>query len=256
MFGCLSYWCVGGLEGFGLEATGISLPLIVACMHGGEGEVFAGADGLLAAQVAVAGELLSGRHHFGAEPIHKLSKGLNLAARRVAFLEVAHEADADGGEINAIAFHMASQQLLRPARPCFDLAIAGIDTVADYEVVGESVLHAALAVGPIIDGGVAVFDRAVVDDNPLPVIGAHADAGGVCADACEEVFGGKGGRHLEFLADADDIAGKFVGALKVGHAYAVGEGDAAERVTTLDDVDRARVGVGCISCIGRIGWDL
>ena len=97
----------------------------------------------------------------------------------MGFFEIANEADADGGEVEFVAFYVAAEELFLPAGADFDLAVARIDAVADYEMVGQSVLHAASAVGGVIFGGVAVFDRAVMHDDASPVARANVDARGL-----------------------------------------------------------------------------
>ncbi len=80
---------------------------------------------------------------------------------------------------------MSAEKLFFPARADFDFAVAGVDAVADHEVVGEAVLHSAAAVGGVVFGGVAVFDRAVMHDDAAPVAGAHIDACGFTASRAQ-----------------------------------------------------------------------
>ena len=208
-------------------------------MHGSQWEVFAGADGLLAPKVAVASKLFGIGNHVAAKPVHELGEGRELPPGRVGGLKVAHEANADRCKIDVVVFDVAAEQLFCPSRTDLDLAVAGVDAVADDKVIGEPVLHAALAVGAVVNGGVAVFDRAVMDDDTSPIVGAHINLCGFGAYVAEQIFGRNGDGHEKLLTDPDHIARQIVGPLELADTESVDEGDAPESVAPLHDVDVA-----------------
>ncbi len=120
--------------------------------------------------------------------------------------------------------------MIGPARADFDFAIARVDAVADQKVVGEAVLHAALAMGGVVFFGIAVFDRAMVDDDTLPVVAPHGNLGGSNADVRQEVFCAADSWDAQRLSDADHVAGNVVGALEVADADAVAKRDGSKGV--------------------------
>ncbi len=212
--------------------------LAEAAVQGGEGEVFAGADSLFAFDFAVSSEADFALEDGALKPVDEEGEGLKLFAGGAFDLEVADEADADGDEVELVVFDVPALELAGPAGADFDLSVAGVDAVADDEVVGEPVLHAALAVGASVGFGVAFFDSAVVGDDGFPVGAFEADACGFCADGAEgvEVGGGLGGDD-EFLSDFDEVAAKVVAAFEGADGGAVALGDTAEGVAAFDGVD-------------------
>ena len=78
-------------------------------MHCGKWKILAGADRLLPAEVAVAGELFGIGDDVAAKPVHELGEGVELTAGRMVRLKVTYEADADGGEIDTVAFYVPSK---------------------------------------------------------------------------------------------------------------------------------------------------
>lgn len=217
-------------------------------MHGAEREVFPGTDGLFALDFAVAGEADLAAQDRSLEPIDEEGKGLQLLAGGSFDLEIPDEADADRDEIELVVFDVAALELLRPAGTDFDLAVAGVDAVADDEVVGESVLHAAFAVGASVGFGVAFFNGAVVSDDGLPIRALHVDAGGLGTHGAEgvEVRGGLRGND-EFLTDLDEVRAQVVTAFQGRDGRAVALGEAAEGVAAFDGVNS---GTGC-QCLSQ-----
>ena len=212
---------------------------VIPRVHRGQREVLPGANGLLAAQVAVAGEVGRARDDVAAEPVHELSKGGELALCRMRRFEVPHETNADGGQIKLIAFYMTAEQLLSPAGADLDLSVARVDAVADDKMVGKAVLHAPLAVGAVVDGRVAVFDRTMVDDDALPVVGADINLGSLGAHALEKIFGRDGRGHLELLPYADQIARDAIRTFQISDGNTVRKRDPAEGVAAFDYINIA-----------------
>ena len=67
--------------------------------------------------------------------------------------------------------HMAAVDLTSPAIADFDFTVARGSAVADHEMVGEAVAHAAdIPVVVIKDAGVPLPGSTVVDDNELPAL--------------------------------------------------------------------------------------
>lgn len=216
--------------------------LAEAAVQGGEGEVFAGADSLFAFDFAVSGEADFALEDGALKPVDEEGEGLKLFAGGAFDLEVADKADADGDEVELVVFDVPALELAGPAGADFDLSVARVDAVADDEVVGESVLHAAFAVGASVGFGVAFFNGAVVSDDGLPIRALHVDAGGLGTHGAEgvEVRGGLRGND-EFLTDLDEVRAQVVTAFQGRDGRAVALGEAAEGVAAFDGVD-ARAG--------------
>src|SRR4029434_8738820 len=97
-----------------------------------------------------------------------------LSARWFIAVEIADEADAKGDVIEVITMHMAALQLLPPAVANFDFAIARGRSVANDEMVGESILHVPNAAMVVFKGaGVALARPSVVDGDVAPAAFAH-----------------------------------------------------------------------------------
>jgi len=65
---------------------------------------------------------------------------------------------------------MTAFQLLEPPASNLDLAILGIDAIADDEMVRQAVFHPSCAVFPVVNGGIAIFGAAMVGNNPPPSV--------------------------------------------------------------------------------------
>ena len=147
---------------------------------------------------------------------------------------------------------MASLDLTLPAIADVYFSVGGVDAVADDEVVGEPVLHSAVA--PVVmlhaaDAVVAV--GAVVDDDVLPAVAPDARpvdlAQGRTGDGGRLGLGWFAGRafgDLEFLAGLDGVW--IFDAVGLGDRRCGGfifVGDRAQRVALLDGVSE-RLGLG------------
>lgn len=212
-------------------------------MQGSEGEVFPGADRLLAFDFAVSGEANFASQDGALEPVDQKGEGLELLAGRAFDLEVTDEADADGDEVELVVFDVPALELTGPAGTNLNLAVAGVDAVADDEMVCEAVLHAAFAVGATVGFGVTFFNGAVVGNDGFPVGAFDADASGFGTDGVEGVVVGGGlSRDDELLADLDEVAAKVVASFEGGDRCAVSLGDAAEGVAAFNGVDAGTCG--------------
>ena len=151
------------------------------------------------------------RHHFP-EVLNKLNQRGGLARAQAGSTEVADQADADGDFVQGFAGEVPALDLSAPAVADLDLAIAGIRAVADDEMVGHAVFHAALLRMEVVkDFGVPAAGAAVMDDDILPVaqpVLRRLDLGANRLDkppiGCGRLFGGRsrrfgrsrgGGRH-------------------------------------------------------------
>ena len=198
---------------------------------------------MLALDFAVTGEADLAAENRALQPIDQKGKGLQLLAGGALDLEIPDEADADRNEVELVVFDVPALKLLGPAGTDLDLTIAGVDAVANNEVVGEPVLHAAFAVGASVGFGVAFFDGAVVRDDGLPIGTLNVDACGLGAHGAEgvEVGGGLRGDD-EFLPDLNEVSEQVVAAFKGGDGRTVALGESAEGVAAFDGVN---AGTGC-----------
>ncbi len=105
-----------------------------------------------------------------------------MFGRGFLLFEITDEANADRDLIDGVVAHVTTFDLAKPAGANLDLAVARIDAVADDEVVGEAVFHAAGAVGFVVDGGVAVAQGTVVADDHFPATGFDLQGLGCGAD--------------------------------------------------------------------------
>ena len=171
------------------------------------------------------------------QPIDQEGKGLQLLAGGALNLEIPDEADADRNEIELVVFDVPALELFGPAGTDLDLTIAGVDAVADDEVVGEPVLHPAFAMGAPVGFGVAFFNGAVVRDDGLPIGTPYVDARGLGAHSAEgvEVGGGLRGDD-EFLSDLNEVTAQVVTAFKGRDSRTIALGKTAEGVAAFDGV--------------------
>lgn len=223
-------------------------------MHRRQWEILARADRLFAFELTVARKFDFLAEHLALQPIHQLREGVQLLLAGMGLLEIADEADADCGEVELVALYVAAEQLLVPAGAHFDFSIARVDAVADHKVVGQAVLHAALAMSGIVFPRVAIFDRAVVHDNTAPVVAANVDFGGRNTGHRKLIdqWCVAGGRDLQLLVDSNEIVVQAVGLFDCADADAVSDGDVPQGVAFLHDVNRVRFG-GCDGCASGNG---
>jgi hypothetical protein len=94
---------------------------------------------------------------------------IELCAHRLVAIEVPHQTNAECNIVEIIAVHVAAVDLPPPAVTYFDLAIASRCSVADHEMISESILHSADVPMVVIENrGVPLSRAAVVYDNVLP----------------------------------------------------------------------------------------
>jgi hypothetical protein len=84
-------------------------------------------------------------------------------------IEIADQTNAEGDVVQVIAVNVAAIDLPAPAVPHFDLAVAGGSSIADHEMISESVLHSAEMPMVIIERRrVSLTRSTVVHDDILP----------------------------------------------------------------------------------------
>ena len=102
---------------------------------------------------------------------------VELCARRLVSIEIAHETNAERDVVQIIAVHVAAIDLASPAIADFDLAVTGRCAVADHKMICESVLHATHMLVIIIKHTrIALPRAAIVHDNELPPTPLHRRA--------------------------------------------------------------------------------
>lgn len=107
----------------------------------------------------------------------QLLGGLELRARRLVPVEIAHQANAEPDVVHVIAVDVAAPRLPHPAIADLDLAVARRCAVADHEVIGQPVPHPAHAPMIIIENARAPLARAaIVHDDKLPAGPLHRRA--------------------------------------------------------------------------------
>ena len=114
-------------------------------MHLHCGEKAAWTRGTAGIDFLIHSEANSFPHRVGAQIIDQLADGQYPLRRRPGQLEIPNQADADADLFDFLAVDVAAPQLPELiTRADFDLAVAGINPVADQEIVSQPVLHAAL----------------------------------------------------------------------------------------------------------------
>ena len=206
-------------------------------MHGLDREVAAGADGVVAVDFAMDGEGVAAAQDLAAQVIYQLAESGELTAGGMAFLEIADEADTNSVQVDLVPADVAALELRLPSRTQLNLAIPGVDAVADDEMVGQSVLHAASPVVAVVDFGVAVLGGAVVPDDVAPALTVDGDPGKEGGDIPSGI---SRRRNPQGLADADQIGAKLVGMLQIGNADPVAHGQPAEGVSPPDNMNGPR----------------
>jgi len=94
---------------------------------------------------------------------------IELRARRLIAVEIADQTNPERDVVEVITVDVAAVNLSSPAVPHFDLAVAGRCSVADHEMISESVLHPPEMPMVIIErGGIALTGSTVVHDDVLP----------------------------------------------------------------------------------------
>ena len=99
---------------------------------------------------------------------------VELRARWLVAIEIAYQTNAERNVVQIIAVDVAAIDLTPPAIAHFDLAVARGSSVADYEVVGKTILHPAdMPMIIIEDARVPLPRAAVVYHNELPAAPFH-----------------------------------------------------------------------------------
>ena len=94
---------------------------------------------------------------------------VKLRASRLVAIEVTDQTNPERDVVEIVAVHVTAVDLTPPAVAHFDLTIAGRCSVADHEMISESVLHSPDAPMVIVEHGrVPLSCAAVVHDDVLP----------------------------------------------------------------------------------------
>ena len=102
---------------------------------------------------------------------------LELRARWLVAIKIAYQTNAQRNVVQIIAVHVAAVDLTSPAIAHFDLAVACGSSVANHEMVRETILHPADVPMIIIKSARVSLPRAaVVHDNELPAAPFHRRA--------------------------------------------------------------------------------
>ncbi len=84
-------------------------------------------------------------------------------------IEIADQTNPERDVVQVVAVDVAAVDLSPPTVPYFDLAVAGRSSVANHEMISESVLHPAKMPVIIIERSrISLTRSAVVHDNVLP----------------------------------------------------------------------------------------
>jgi hypothetical protein len=99
---------------------------------------------------------------------------LQLRARGLITIKIAHQANAERNVVQIIAVDMASIDLASPSVAHFDLAITCRCSVADNEMVREAILHAPHVPVIVVEyAGVSLPRAAIVHYDELPPAPLH-----------------------------------------------------------------------------------
>ena len=99
---------------------------------------------------------------------------VELCARGLVPIEIAHQTNAERDVVQIIAMHVAAVDLTPPALTDFDLAVTGRRSVTDHEMIRKTVLHPAnMSMVVIEHARVALSRAAVMYDNELPPTPFH-----------------------------------------------------------------------------------
>ena len=100
---------------------------------------------------------------------NQLLARVELRASRLVAIEVTDQTNPERDVVEIIAVNVATIDLPAPAISDFDLTIAGGSSIADHEMISESVLHSANMPVVIIERGrVSLTRSAVVHHDKLP----------------------------------------------------------------------------------------
>lgn len=100
-----------------------------------------------------------------------------LRPRGLVPIEIADETDSQRDVVEIIAVHVATIDLPSPTVAHLDLPIASRSSIADYELVRQSVLHPPdVAMVVIKNASIALPSPAIVDHDELPAATLHRRA--------------------------------------------------------------------------------
>jgi hypothetical protein len=205
--------------------------------------MFPGTDGVIEVDPAMHGEFAFGVHVTIEKKIDESIGGRQLLLAGASILEIAHEADADPGIVYAGFADVTASELFGPTRANFDLAVAGVASVADNEMVGETVLHAAPTVIGIVGAGIAGLNPAVVDHDVTPSVAIHFDFARGGYDRRKRGDGTSIGGNDQELTDENAVTLETVARLQGPDSGVVAVGDGGESIAFLDPVgDFSRAG--------------
>jgi hypothetical protein len=111
------------------------------------------------------------------EIANQLFAALELGACRLIAIEIAHQTNPKRDIVQVITVDVPAIDLTPPTITHFDFAIAGRSTIADHEVIGQTVSHSAHVSMVIIKNACVSLTRAaIVDDDKLPAASLHGRA--------------------------------------------------------------------------------
>jgi len=94
---------------------------------------------------------------------------IELGPGRLIAIEIANQTNPQSDVVQIIAVNVAAINLPTPAIAYFDFAITGRGAVANYKMIGKTILHPTKMPVVIIESRrVSLTRPAVVDNNVLP----------------------------------------------------------------------------------------
>ncbi len=103
-------------------------------------------------------------------------------------IEIADQTNPERDVVQIIAVDVATVDLSPPTIAHFDLAVAGRSSVADHEMVSQSVLHPTKMPVVIIERGrIPLTGSAVVHDDVLPAASRDRCAIDLVADGASQI---------------------------------------------------------------------
>jgi len=152
------------------------------------------------------------------------------------FLEIANDADAYAGIVDAGLAHMAAAKLLGPAGADLNLAVAGVASVSDHKMISEAILHPSTAMVGIVGASTACLDPAVVNDDVAPAVAIDLDLAGGRDHGSQRGEGRKIAGDDQLLANEDAVALEVIAALQRSDGSSTALGNGGERVAFFNFV--------------------
>jgi len=107
----------------------------------------------------------------------KLLARVELRARWLVAIKIAHETNPERNVVQIIAVHVAAIDLTPPAIADFDLPVTGRCSVPNHKVIGETILHPSHVPMVVIEHACVSLSRAaIVHHNELPSAAFHRRA--------------------------------------------------------------------------------